>query len=235
MSAVSQQLVGVVGGMGPLASTELLRTVYEQGTWTVEQDAPRVLLWSDPAVVDRTDAIGSNGVGRLREAVERSVRGLAAAGAHRIVIACLTAHHVMDALPADLAERCVSLVDIVFDELERASRPHLLLCTSGTAQAGIFTAHPRHPAVRERLVPLAADDQRTLHELVYRIKRGDDPARGVDFLRETLPRYGVRAFVAACTELHLVTREIAASGLADEFPSIDPLTIAAERIRNGVL
>lgn len=234
-STVSQLLVGVVGGMGPLASTELLRTVYAQGSWAVEQEAPRILLWSDPAVVDRTDAIGSNDMDRLREAVERAVRGLCEAGAERVVIACLTAHHVLRALPAHLAARCVSLVDIVFDELERSSRPHLLLSTSGTARAGLFTAHPRHPAVADRLVTLAPDDQDTLHELVYRIKRGGDPGRAVDFLRDALPRYGVGAFVAACTELHLVTRGLAASGRADEFPSIDPLTIAAERIRNGVL
>lgn len=222
LSTVSRQLVGVVGGMGPLASTELLHTVYEQGSWAVEQDAPRVLLWSDPAVVDRTDAIGGNGLGPLRDAVERAVRGLEAAGAHRIVIACLTAHHVIEALPPELAARCASLVDIVFDELERAFEPHLLLCTSGTAQAGIFTSHPRRRAVADRLVPLAVDDQRALHELVYRIKRGADPRQGIDFLRETLPRYGVSAFVAACTELHLVTRRSPPPAWQATFPPSTP-------------
>jgi aspartate racemase len=228
-------LVGVVGGMGPLASTELLRTVYLDGDWAVEQEAPRVLLWSDPAVVDRTEAIAGDALDGLREAVERSVRGLSEAGAQRVVVACLTAHHVLGALPPDLAARCVSLVDIAFDALERADRPHLLLGTSGTARAGIFRAHPRHRAVADRLITLRPEDQETLHGLVYHLKRGGSPGRVIDFLKDALPRHGATAFVAACTELHLVTREIAAQGMADVLPSIDPLTIAAERIRNGAL
>ena len=45
----------------------------------------------------------------------------------------------------------------------------------------------------------------------------------------------MRAFVAACTELHLVTRAIEDSGLGGELPSLDPLTVVARRIMNGEL
>ncbi|MEU7568990.1 aspartate/glutamate racemase family protein [Streptomyces fradiae] len=226
-------LVGVVGGMGPLASTELLRSVYLPAGARPEQEAPRVLLWSDPAVVDRTEAIGTGRLDALREAVERAVRGLVAAGAERIVVACVTAHRVLGDLPPDLLARCVSLVDVVHAELARTARPHLLLCTEGTARAGLLTTGP-HDAVRH-LVPLRPDDQQALHREVYRLKAGGDPLRTVAFLRAALPRYGVRDYVAACTELHLVTQAITAAGLSAEFPAIDPLAVVAGRIKNGEL
>ncbi|MEW2620491.1 aspartate/glutamate racemase family protein [Streptomyces sp. NPDC048106] len=225
-------LVGVVGGMGPLASTELLRSVYLPADGRPEQQAPRVLLWSDPAVVDRTEAIGAGRLEALRRAVEKAVEGLVTAGAERVVVACVTAHRVLGDLPPALLRRCVSLVDVVHEELARDGRPHLLLCTKGTAQAGILTSEG--PAARH-LVPLRPDDQEALHREVYRLKRGGDPLVTLDFLRTALPRYGVRRFVAACTELHLVTRAIETAGLSAEFPAIDPLAVVAGRIKNGEL
>lgn len=221
--------------MGPLASTELLRTVYRAAPARPEQEAPRVLLWSDPAVVDRTEAIGSGDLEPLYRAVEKAVRGLVTAGAERVVVACITAHRVLGDLPPDLLESCVSLVDLVHRELARTAEPHLLLCTKGTAQAGILTSGPEADQAVRDLVMLRPDDQEALHQEVYRIKCGGDPLRTVDFLRTILPRYGVRAFVAACTELHLVTQAIAASGRSDEFPAIDPLAVVAHRIKNGEL
>lgn len=231
----SLPLVGIVGGMGPLASTELLRTVYHTGDGRSEQETPRVLLWSDPAVVDRTEAIGTGDLEPLYRAVENAVRGLVTAGAERVVVACVTAHKVLADLPPDLLTRCVSLVDVVHEELVRTARPHLLLCTKGTAQAGILTSGPYADRAVRHLVMLRPDDQEALHREVYRVKRGGDPLRTADFLRDTLPRYGVRSFAAACTELHLVTRAIAATGRSDEFPAIDPLTVVAQRIKNGEL
>ncbi|WP_050514523.1 aspartate/glutamate racemase family protein [Streptomyces rimosus] len=228
-------LVGIVGGMGPLASTELLRTVYHSGDGRREQETPRVLLWSDPAVVDRTEAIGTGDLEPLYRAVENAVRGLVTAGAERVVVACVTAHRVLGDLPPDLLTRCVSLVDVVHQELIRTARPHLLLCTKGTARAGILTSGPYADRAVPHLVPLRPDDQEALHREVYHVKRGGDPLRTAGFLRDTLPRYGVRSYVAACTELHLVTRAVAATGRPDGFSAIDPLTVVAQRIKNGEL
>jgi aspartate racemase len=228
-------LVGIVGGMGPLASTELLRTVYHSAGTAREQRAPRVLLWSDPAVVDRTEAIGSGDLEPLSRAVEKAVRGLVTAGAERVVIACVTAHHVLGDLPPELLERCVSLVDVIHQELVRAARPHLLLCTKGTARSGILTSGPHARSALSHLVPLRPDDQEELHREVYRLKRGGDALQTAGFLSEVLPRYGVRGFVAACTELHLVTRALDAAGRSEEFPAIDPLAVVAQRIKIGEL
>ncbi|MFD8087290.1 hypothetical protein ACFV4F_37005, partial [Kitasatospora sp. NPDC059722] len=58
-------LIGVIGGMGPLASTELLNTVYGLEPPEHEQLAARILLWSDPAVGGRAPPPPSAG-GRRR-------------------------------------------------------------------------------------------------------------------------------------------------------------------------
>jgi aspartate racemase len=220
-------LIGVVGGMGPLASARLLQTVYSLGAATAEQQAPRILLWSDPLVVDRTEAVESGRLEELRHALTHSVGRLVSAGASRVLIACLTAHAVFGDLPPELRKCCVSLVDIVFGELAALPEPHLLLCTRGTSRSGLFAAHPSRSALPP-LVELTDADQDELHEHIYRLKRNADPAATAALIRALLPRYGVHAFVAACTELHLVT------GLVDA-PGVDPMLLAARRIADGTL
>ncbi len=49
--------LGILGGMGALASAELLYTVYRLNTTEPEQGSPVCLLYSDPSIPDRTGAI----------------------------------------------------------------------------------------------------------------------------------------------------------------------------------
>jgi aspartate racemase len=231
-------LVGIVGGMGPLASAELLATVYGlhgRGISGLEQSAPRIMLWSDPDVRDRTAAISAGQTQAIDRFLATAVGQLVAAGAEVVVIACVTAHDSIVKLPPELAARCVSLVDIVFSEL--ASRPvrHLLLCSSGSRKAGVFTGHERWHELRSRLVVPDETDQATLHRQLYLLKRGADRWPMIGLIRRLLRDYDAPAFVAGCTELHLVTNAIAAAGLSAALPSIDPMTIVADLIRDGAL
>ena len=56
MKSLRGETLGVVGGIGPLASAEFVRTVYRCASWDREQEAPRVLMDSNPAFPDRTSA-----------------------------------------------------------------------------------------------------------------------------------------------------------------------------------
>ena len=47
------RLLGVLGGMGPLASAELVHTIYRLNVAEPEQGSPALLLRSDPSIPDR--------------------------------------------------------------------------------------------------------------------------------------------------------------------------------------
>jgi aspartate racemase len=55
---MTKPVLGVLGGMGGLASAEFVRTVYEISgeVCSREQDAPVVVMYSDPTFPDRTEA-----------------------------------------------------------------------------------------------------------------------------------------------------------------------------------
>jgi aspartate racemase len=232
------QLLGVVGGLGPLASAEFLKTIYEYGlTGEPEQQAPAVLLLSDPSFPDRTQTFlrGEDDLllARLTAALER----LCEMGATRLVICCVTMHHIVPRLPPRLRARVLSLLDVIFDSVAESRREHLLVCTNGTRRLGIFERHAQWERVRRYFVlPDERDQDAIHHDLIYRVKQNRDLDELAPLFSSLLAKYGVGSFVAGCTEIHLLAKHFARAGGAWGCPPcVDPLTIIAQAVARGGL
>ncbi len=226
--------LGIVGGMGPLASAELLATIYRLDVPEREQEAPAVVLLSDPSVPDRTEAILRGETGELVRRLAAAIRDLAGMGAERVVIACFTIHRVLPELPEELRRRVVSLVDLTVEALLADPRPRLLLATTGSRRSGLFTGHPRWAEAAGRVAVPSEGDQEALHERLYRLKRGEPPAAMVAWLEELAGRYpATEGFVFGCTELHLLERPLAErwGEAAARRRVVDALAIVARRAR----
>lgn len=224
----TDKVLGILGGMGPLASAEFLWTLYRWNLATPEQTMPRTVLLSDPSFPDRTEAILAGRTDVLVAPLESALRRLLDLGAERIVIACVTIHHALPLVPEDLRRRVISLIDLVVDEIEASPRLLLLLTTTGTEKARIFESHPRWPSVAGYVVRPDAEDQQRLHDWIYRVKAGESGEGSSGWLRDLPDRYGVHGMIFGCTELHLLLRHLP----TDEVESgriLDPLLVAARR------
>ena len=93
-------VLGILGGMGPLASAEFLRTIYECNAAEFEQDRPACILLSNPRFPDRTDAILRGAAEEVLSPLAESLRSLLGQGATRLVVCCITLHHFLPLLPA---------------------------------------------------------------------------------------------------------------------------------------
>ncbi len=219
--------LGILGGMGPLATAEFVRTIYEFNLAPTDQGMPRIFLDCDPGLPDRTEAIRANGASELAGLLDYRLRRLCEVGSTKIVIACVTVHHFLPQVDAALRARVLSLVAVAASALAAAPGRFLMLATQGARESGVFEREPGWQLVADRVVPLAPPDQDLVHRLVYRIKRldatPDEVIAVVDRLRE---RYGCSGVVLGCTEFHLFSRELAARlGAANV---VDPLrSIAA--------
>jgi aspartate racemase len=223
--------LGILGGMGPLASAEFLRTLYRLNLAEREQCAPVCVLLSDPSVPDRTDAILAGDVRELTARLEAALEQLLASGADRIVIACVTMHYVLPRLPERLRRRVINLLDLIVDGVLDSPRPRLLLATTGTRAGRVLESHARWCDIAPWLVSPGDDDQRQVHEWIYRLKTGaaaDDCLSWLDCLAD---RYDVDGFVYGCTEFHLVSG-LRAAAPARDWDVIDPLWIAASELRS---
>jgi aspartate racemase len=225
--------LGILGGMGPLASAEFVHTVYRLNLVEPEQAAPVLVLHSDPSIPDRTAAILSGDTRELTKRLIAALEALVAGGAHRIVIPCVTIHHVLPEVPAHLRTRVVSLIDLTVDALRAAQGTYLLLATTGTRQAHIFERHSGWGEVASHVRFLDEGDQFRLHEAIYRFKQNDPLEPFMPWLESLLGKYGTEGLVFGCTELHLFQRQLShrdREAQAKPLLVIDPLLIAAQRL-----
>jgi|HubBroStandDraft_3_1064219.scaffolds.fasta_scaffold02930_2 aspartate racemase len=228
-------LLGVLGGLGPLASAEFVSTLYRLNPAPSEQEAPACLLLSDPSFPDRTTAILRGDLDPLAVHLSAALERLAGAGADRLLIACITVHVALPRVPEPLRERVVSLLDLAVEELARTPRRRLLLATSGTRAARLFESHPRWPEAAPWIVLPDEAEQAELHDWIYRLKAHTAAAPCLAWVESLAARHGAQGCVFGCTELHLLHRVRAEQG-ADPLDgwAVDPLLAAARDFRSLV-
>jgi aspartate racemase len=231
----AQARLGILGGMGPLASAAFLNTIYQHHRALREQEAPACILLSDPSLPDRSEVISSQqpaAEAALAGALARGLADLCAAGAERLLIACVTAHHFLPKLPVELRSRIISLIDLAMARLAAVPGRLLWLASTGTREARIFESHDGWRHVADRSAMLEPADQADLHAWLYRLKLNAPAAPLLGWLDELRRRYQAAGLVFACTELHLLQRPLAER--PPEAPSlgaiVDPLQIAAEQL-----
>jgi len=127
---MTEKILGVLGGMGPLASAHFMLRLTLLTPATRDQDHIPAILWSDPRVPDRTR--GKLDGGEDPEPwLMRGINGLKAAGAAAIAIPCNTAHGWYDIMAAQ-GLPILHIVDAAAAELRKAA-PSGIIGLMGTA------------------------------------------------------------------------------------------------------
>jgi len=223
----SSPLLGILGGLGPLASAEFVRTVYDLAPTNVEQHHPRLVLLSDPSFPDRTEYLLAGRDEELTTHLEASLRKLLACGVARIVIVCYTLHAVLSRVDPGLRRPVVSLVDLLFDAARTTDGRHLLLATTGNREVGVFEADPRWEEVREHFALPDARQQAAIHGAIYQMKADKDPLPLLATVEAVAKEHRVDSCAVGCTELHLLSRHPAAAGPGSHLAWLDPLITLA--------
>ena len=226
-------LWGILGGMGPLASTEFLNNIYRLSLGRTEQNMPRVVLLSDPTVPDRTTAIRAGQIQDVVHDLQSLLMRLMQMEVDQIAIACVTAHFFLPYLdlPDSINSRMISLISLVCESLQNDPGKYLLLRTRGTRDARIFEDHPGWNDVSSQVRVLDDKDQETVHDnYLYQLKTRSVSSGDLTLLKQLKDKYQVDGFIAGCTEVHLHTRDLLANGIR----MIDPLYILAERITQPI-
>jgi aspartate racemase len=229
-----EKTLGILGGMGPLASAELVKTIYDFNTGAIEQESPVCILYSDPTIPDRTDAILNCTEEILLKHLLKALDALCALGADKIVVACITIHYLLPRLPRYLREKIISLVDLIFDEVSATEERHLLLCTSGTRRAGIFQNHDGWESIRPQIVFTDDHDQNLVQDLILKIKTNQFNDSLCFLFDELSERYRVNSFIAGCTEFHVLVKRLIAQESGPQYRFLDPLLTLARELKRFI-
>lgn len=132
--------LGVLGGMGPLATADFLSKVATRTPAQRDQDHFPVIMFSDPATPDRSDALLRGGDSPL-PAMLAGIDFLNRAGCSIVAIPCNTAHHWYDLISEASLAPVLHIADALIAQLDLLG-PNTttigLLATNGTIQSGIY-------------------------------------------------------------------------------------------------
>jgi aspartate racemase len=116
--AARKPTLGVLGGMGAMATVDFLRKLVEATPAERDQEHIPLIVRFCPEVPDRAAALAGAGPSPQPALVAAAVE-LAAAGAQALAIPCNTAHYWYDALCAAVPIPILHIVDAAVAELQR--------------------------------------------------------------------------------------------------------------------
>ena len=199
-------MIGVLGGMGPLATVDFFNKVLAATPAKGDADHVPLLIQSDPRIAPRPAAILSGARSPLPDLLAGRDR-LIAAGATALAMPCNTAHYWY----ADLVKGCsvpfISIVDSSCAELaglSRAGQPIGIIATRATLAAKIFDA-----SLKSSGYTVLLPDEDLMDALVLPgielVKAGQAIQGGklIEQAVQALMLRGAGAVVLACTETPL--------------------------------
>jgi aspartate racemase len=206
--ATGERMLGVLGGMGPLASAQFMVRLTELTPVARDQDHIPTILWSDPRVPDRTR--GREGGDDPLPWLLRGVRGLREAGCAAIAIPCNTAHGWYDEMSAAAGCPILHIVDAAAAELHRlgAAKGTIgIMGTEGTLAMGLYQ-NRLGGLGWDCVTPSPEQMRRLLTPAIAAVKAGRVAAAFSPLaeVARSLASRGAAAVVLGCTEIPLGIR-----------------------------
>jgi aspartate racemase len=235
MSEISSKYVlGIIGGMGPLSSAEFLRTIYEISgdASDIDQESPGVLMFSDPTYPDRTDAFLRGETDDLLAKLTDALDEMCKLGASKVVLCCMTIHYLLPRLPDNLRKRIISLMDVIYSQVEILRYKHLVICSTGTRKLRLFESHRQWEQMQDYLLFPDDEDQKKIHALIYEVKRNRGIQEMALFLEMLFAKYQATSFVVGCSEVHMLAKSFFNSSdeRQEKYGCVDPFLIIARQL-----
>jgi len=223
-----KKTIGILGGMGPEATALFYRYIIEHTDAEKDQDHIKVIIFSNPEIPPRTDAILKKGPDPTSRLVD-GFRRLKDAGADFIVMPCVTAHYFYPRIREQVDHPFVNLLEESLD-WARKEIPGLrkagLISSTGTVNSRLF--HDTFGREGIEVITPPPEEQEKVMEAIFG-PQGIKAGRSTGFSRATileaaahLVSQGAQAIIAGCTEVPLVL-----SGKDISVPLIEPMLIAA--------
>ncbi len=227
---MNEMIVGVLGGMGPESTAELLVRITRSTPAAVEQDYLRVICDSNPKIPNRTDSLLSGETGPIIEVMAQTALNLEQAGAGIIGIPCNTAHAFLADVRAAVS---IPVLDMIGEAATRALEIFGegtivgLVATDGTLRTrlyhdalegvGLVAMSPSGPGIQ--FAVMDALESVKLHGPT------EDAYGALGAAVRDLTSNGATAVIAACTEVSLVFERY-----PPDLQWLDPLQVLAEAL-----
>jgi aspartate racemase len=206
MDTMNEKLLGVLGGMGPLASAQFMVRLTLLTPAMRDQEHIPTVLWSDPRVPDRTVGKLAGGADPLPWLL-RGIAGLQQAGCGAIAIPCNTAHGWFDEMQQAARVPILHIVDAAATELRRMGFDGGTIGVMGTqATLAMGLYQDRLGALGWQCIVPDPDEMQRLVSPAIALVKANRVSEAYAPLADVVRRLGARGaacVVLGCTEIPL--------------------------------
>lgn len=223
---MNKKTLGIIGGVGPLATMLLGEVIVRKTKASKDQDHMHFIIDNDTRIPDRTAFILDNTKENPTPYIIQDAGKLVSAGADVICIPCNTAHYFYEELSDNTS---VPVLHMIRETAKKArvvgAKKIGVLGTTGTLSTNLYQT----ALIDEGLEPYApsVEIQEALMEVIYDfVKAGIAvPQEKWQLIVESYKAEGCDHLVLGCTELSVLYKEF---GLDNDPIYIDALMTLAE-------
>ncbi|MFT6915259.1 MAG: aspartate racemase [Motiliproteus sp.] len=215
MTASHAKTVGIIGGMGPEATVDLMQRVIDETPAKDDVDHIRMLVDNNPKVPSRIKAlIEGTGENPAPCLIEMAL-GLEKQGADFLVIPCNTAHHYYPEIAAAVEIPVLNLIEL--------TSQHATQSQSDLSKAGLLGScalqliHLYEPWFEQHDVQVLyprQQNQQQVMELIRAVKAKQQTLEHIlayNRAAADLEAQGAQCLVVACTELSVIGGQLKTS------------------------
>jgi len=205
MTELKEKIVGIIGGMGPEATVDLMQRIIRLTPALDDIDHIRCIVDNNPKVPSRIKAIIEGEGEDPGPCMADMGKRLETFGADFLVIACNTAHYYFDAVQGAVNIPVINMIDLVshhvkanFPEQDRIG----ILASPAVAMTELYTKRLKKLGIKD--IWPDPDYQDSLFTVIKEVKKGNTSSTVRDTYGKVcahLAKKGIKTAIIACTEL----------------------------------
>lgn len=200
-----RKILGVLGGMGPLATQLFYRMIIEKTDAGCDQEHLNMIILNHATMPDRTKEIMEGRTDELFELLLADAKMLEENGAGVIAIPCNTSHVLFDRLQENVGIRIINMVEEtaahIADTFREPGLRVAVLATDGTIKTELYQKALEKTGITP-VIP-GPESQKLVMKIIYDGVKNGGAIDFNDFLtvQKEIERQDCRAAILACTEL----------------------------------
>ncbi len=213
MDGREEKTVGIIGGMGPGATIDLMQRILRltpapEGRDMDDIDHIRCLVDNNPKIPSRIKAIIDKDGEDPGPFIANMAKGLESWGADFLAIPCNTAHYYYDIVQKAVNIPVINLIDIVCNHIKTHFPDHDrigILASTAVKITQLYSNKLKRFDIKD--VWPDSDHQAMLLKVIKEIKKGNmDSKVQNDYAQvcDNLLQKGVKTAIIACTELSIL-------------------------------
>jgi len=213
--------LGVIGGMGPLATVSFYERVVLNTAAKCDNEHIDMVVLSHASMPDRTKCIIENRGGEFLEVIKKDFKILEDIGVEAVAIPCNTSHYFFDEFKKFTGLRIINMIEeTILEVKKRGIEKIAVFGTLGTLNSKVYEKYAnQHGLLVKEVSP---EDKQAVMDIIYDIKETNclDGRRFVDILSRYCDDETVG--IIACTELSLLD-------IPRDINTIDALDVLVKR------